>query len=95
MTEYDFTRCHCKACSFGHMDEPPQTEAVSKRPTPWAVICARHQTVYLTSHEYNRQMDNPSGLWECPICRQNARWSDHNYDQAGEIEQAMLEKEAG
>lgn len=23
---------------------------------------------YLSRHEYNRQMDNPSKGWQCPIC---------------------------
>ena len=53
----------------------------SSVPTPYAVRCYYHGKVYLTSEEYNFQMNRPDRLWECPTCRDNAEWDDDNYEK--------------
>jgi hypothetical protein len=54
------------------------------RPTPWAVFCRKHGVVYLSRCEYDRQMNNPDSLWNCPICGRLASWDDDNYELACE-----------
>lgn len=67
--------------------EPGATPStVSTEPTPWAVTCTTHQTVYLAEAEYNRQMNQPDALWVCPICGDRADWDDDNYERAMEGE---------
>jgi len=78
--EFDYTFCPCKVCSEGQTDGPIQ-EQTSKR-TPYAVKCEDHNLVYLSYHEYVSQILKPDNLWECPICRKIAKWSDDNYEEA-------------
>ena len=49
--------------------------------TPWAVHCPNHGKVYLDRDMYMYQLSRPDRLWECPICRENAAWDDHNYEK--------------
>jgi len=54
----------------------------SKEPTPWAVICLEHGTVYLTREEYNTQLSSVNLLWFCPWCNRAGIWDDDTYEQA-------------
>lgn len=47
---------------------------------PYAVICHKHDKVFLTKKEYIAQMDAPDSLWVCPLCGENANWDDDNYE---------------
>jgi len=49
--------------------------------TPWAVICPRDGTVYLTEKEYMSQLKLPDKMWECPICgKMPVRFDDENFE---------------
>lgn len=54
----------------------------------YAVICKTsdlHKTpmrVFMTEEEYNRQMDRPNSLWQCPLCMNSADWDDDNFEKA-------------
>jgi len=43
---------------------------------PWDIPGHGHELVYLTREEYNKQMDEPSKTWRCPICRYEAKYYD-------------------
>lgn len=60
------------------------TTRESSSPTPWAVICDTDGQVFLTSEEYERQMNRPDSMWQCPRCRDVAQWDDDNYERAQE-----------
>lgn len=82
----DWSECPCPDCQ--NMDAPngssPQP-AISHLRTPWAVFCIAHGQVFLTHHEYNRQMNHANAFWECPYAECDQRrvdWDDKNYDAA-------------
>lgn len=56
----------------------------SDEPTPYMVRCRTHGDVYLTVHEYDRQMIAADGQWVCPVCLDLATWDDANYETAME-----------
>lgn len=66
----------------------PKQDIHGRPRTPYAVTCEGPWDlpghgcglVYLTTEEYNRQMDAPSKTWRCPLCRYEAVWSDDNYE---------------
>lgn len=71
--------CDCPECggtNLGRIERVP----VSNTPTPWAVVCREHGKVFLTNHEYNRQMNRPNSLWQCPMCLDSAAWDDDTYE---------------
>lgn len=81
--EYD--HCPCLACTqgkpMGDSCPPEQLKGYTETRTPFAIICREHGRVYLTEHEYHRQMDRPDRLWQCP-CGKAADWDDTNYEEA-------------
>jgi hypothetical protein len=80
---YKWEPCQCHEChGEGILPLPPPP--VSHRPTPWAVFCPQHGRVYLTNHEYNRQMNHANWRWECPICLRVSEWDDETYEAAEE-----------
>ena len=56
---------------------------ISNSHTPYAIICVKpeHGRIFLTTKEYNRQMNNPNDLWECPICNKEAMFDDVNFEK--------------
>lgn len=66
-TKYCRVFCHCVKCDRT-ADEivEPQTPAIWPQPTPWAIECPEHGLVYLSNHEYNRQLNLPLMRWTCP-----------------------------
>lgn len=88
--KYDWSRCNCENCGGDTIDieleamvqtVPP----VAADPTPWAIRCHKHGKVYLTNHEYNRQMNRANAHWECPLCpawNNYAGFDDDNYEDA-------------
>ena len=61
------------------MSEP--TGRISTTPTPYLIVCPTHGAVYLTQHEYNRQMSRPGAVWKCPECNDDCVWDDDNYER--------------
>lgn len=62
-------------------EEFPKRDKHGRDRTFAAVICEEHGLVYLTREEYDKQMNNPDRLWECPIgCESVAFWSDGNFE---------------
>lgn len=54
-------------------------------PTPYAVRCRHngcndHDLIFLDTKEYERQLNNPDRMWQCPYCGDDAGWSDSNYE---------------
>ena len=41
-----------------------------REPGPYAVICPNHGQVFLSSPEYDWQMNRPNSLWRCPDAKQ-------------------------
>jgi uncharacterized C2H2 Zn-finger protein len=71
--------------------------------SPWAVICRGHEDipgapacgqVFLTKHEYQRQMDRPDSTWHCPKCGADAWWDDDNYELHLNMQEAEEEEDA-
>lgn len=73
--------CVCFECVGAHSLELPPLVPISNRPTPWAVRCPEHGQVYLTSHEYRRQLARADVRWWCPICGLVCDWDDDNYEE--------------
>lgn len=62
--------------------------------SPYGVVCADDCGPQgLTKQEYNRQMDKPSSLWVCPVCRGTASWDDDRYEKAEETPELNLPNE--
>lgn len=83
---YDWSSCPCADCEGVPSNLPPQ-KSISKHPTPYAIICSIHKQVFLSSHEYNRQMRSANSLWVCPLCPEfqiGTQFDDANYDKANE-----------
>lgn len=67
-------------------------EGESIEPTAFAVVCPAHGLIYLTEHEYNRQMYRSDSKWECPhwereppgICGRISNFSDEVFEAAQE-----------
>ena len=59
--------------------------------TGYAIICPKHGRVHLTKDEYNRQMDKPNSLWQCPrmdsdpeepgLCGRASQFDDLTYEK--------------
>lgn len=56
-----------------------------REPGPYAVICPNHGQVFLSSPEYDWQMNRPNSLWQCPLCGEEADWDDDNYEDYLEL----------
>lgn len=54
-------------------------ELLSKKNSPWAVICEEHGQMFLSKENYMKQLSNPDALWKCPICGVSASFDDENY----------------
>ena len=85
-TKFDMTPCPCPACSDNGsrlqiVQGPPQPD-ISEVPTPWAVICCDHGRVFLSYHEYVRQMNRPDSVWICPACGDSAGFDDETFETA-------------
>lgn len=52
----------------------------SETPTPYAIICSKHNQVFLTKVEYDYQMNFPNRTWRCPKCGEESDWDDDNYE---------------
>jgi len=92
---YDMSRCGCPDCDG--MDTPTGASSqpdVSREPTPYAIHCPKHGKVYLSHHNYNRQMWQMDSLWRCPLCGRVAQWDDDNYDDAFESLEVKDEPQA-
>lgn len=48
--------------------------------SPYAVLCYSHGKIYLTSAQYDHQMNNPDSKWTC-TCGAEAVWDDENYKE--------------
>ena len=104
--EYDWTGCMCWIClppppAFTP-GAPPESVNITQpqppvwnNPTPWAILCRRHGRVFLSSHEYRRQLAAADSKWLCPMCHGEtyAEWDDDNLEHAqqlqGEAEDAL------
>ena len=83
---FDDAGCSCFDCvpdrgrvtSLTPFETPP---TVWPTRTPWAVICHRHGRVYLSSHEYRRQLCHADARWICPHDHLVADWDDDNYEE--------------
>jgi hypothetical protein len=93
--EFNDTRCDCRDCTM-HSETPnfakDPPSPVSPHRTPWAVHCRGCGLVHLSHHEYTRQMNRSNTLWVCPNCRENAQWSDEEYEAYGEVLQDAYER---
>src|SRR3954470_8061110 len=54
----------------------------------YAVLCSVHGRVFLTQSEYDRQLDLPDAMWDCPTCGRKSRFDDATYEAAMEAEEA-------
>ena len=90
---YNWSHCNCYDCiGLNTPLEFVEQERISTQPTPWAVYCYAHGRVYLTNHEYNRQMHFANRGWVCPICGDFASFDDDNFDNAtDELEEGREE----
>lgn len=69
---------------------------------PYAVICRGTDIpdvppcgqVFLTKHEYDRQMSSPDSLWFCPKCGGYAWFDDDNYERHLDMLEAEEEENA-
>lgn len=52
-----------------------------RKATPYRVTCRDHGPVFLTEKEYDFQMNRPDRTWCCPICQEDAKWDDENYER--------------
>jgi hypothetical protein len=64
------------------MDAKNLKQAVSETPTPYAVNCRRCGFVHMSQEFYMAQMRAAFSKWLCPICFEEASWSDENYEAA-------------
>lgn len=69
--------------------------AESSIPTPYAVTCRDHGLVYMCYEFYMDQLNSPNSRWLCPVCFNEASWSDANYDEYLEREMAELDMPGG
>jgi hypothetical protein len=53
---------------------------VSSGPTAWAIKCPKHDRVYLTAYEYQKQLTDADARWLCPLCGSVSEFDDENYD---------------
>ena len=58
----------------------------SSTPTAYAVICPKHEQIFLTHEEYIRQLEAPDSKWVCPYCNRLAEFDDANYEKAMEAQ---------
>lgn len=65
------------------MDYPdngtPPPLRISSDKTPWAVTCSEHGAIFLTSHEYKKQLRSAENcMWLCPTCGRVAIFDEAN-----------------
>lgn len=82
--KYKWEYCQCPTCKDGGTSEPQSL--MSMDPTPYAVDCRQCGLLYLTHHEYRRQLWQANARWVCPVCGGTASWSDEEHEAA--IEEA-------
>ena len=95
INEFDWTRCQCDQCSDSGINFEEQQFAVSLKPTPYAVRCYIHGRVFLSHHEYNRQMNYANAGWVCPLCPEwqiGTSFDDDIHERAMELEEDRLFK---
>lgn len=67
-------------------------EAISDKPTAYAIRCPNHGQVFLTKEGYDVQMNRANSRWACPMCGESASWDDNNYDAFNEEQNKNLNK---
>jgi len=57
-------------------------DAISKKPTPYKVICHKCGPTFMNRKGYSYQLDFPDSRWNCPQCGTSigVEFDDENYE---------------